>query len=207
MTVGLRTLVLNNQWQPVSLFPLYAIAAEDAITRHLTGSGYVVAWYDRPILTPSSVELKWPSVIVNPSSYTYAREVTLKKDSLFYRDHCKCVYCGDDLTLRSGRSNTITVDHYIPRGAGGSNSWDNVVASCARCNERKGDSLPGREWRPSRLPWKPSFAEMLSIRSKFPITVDDESWLQFLPKFADVTVRPPKSTRKRRRRKRMEAEH
>jgi 5-methylcytosine-specific restriction endonuclease McrA len=29
----------------------------------------------------------------------------------------------------------------IPRSKGGGSSWDNIVASCAPCNRRKGDAL------------------------------------------------------------------
>ena len=33
-------------------------------------------------------------------------------------------------------------DHVLPLSRGGGNSWENVVASCSPCNNRKGDRLP-----------------------------------------------------------------
>jgi 5-methylcytosine-specific restriction endonuclease McrA len=62
---------------------------------------------------------------------THRRKITRR--AVFARDNWTCQYCG-------ARSN-LTVDHVIPRSKGGGSSWDNIVASCAPCNRRKGDSL------------------------------------------------------------------
>ena len=32
----------------------------------------------------------------------------------------------------------LTMDHVYPKYLGGKKSWDNIVASCKRCNGRKG---------------------------------------------------------------------
>src|SRR6188472_1393109 len=50
------------------------------------------------------------------------------------RDGWQCQYCGARTSL--------TVDHVIPRSKGGGSDWENIVASCAPCNRRKGDRLP-----------------------------------------------------------------
>ena len=63
---------------------------------------------------------------------THRRKITRR--AVFARDDWTCQYCGS-------RSN-LTVDHVIPRSKGGGSSWDNIVASCAPCNRRKGDALP-----------------------------------------------------------------
>ena len=62
----------------------------------------------------------------------HRRKITRR--AVFARDSWTCQYCGS-------RSN-LTVDHVIPRSKGGLSSWENIVASCAPCNRRKGDSLP-----------------------------------------------------------------
>ena len=36
----------------------------------------------------------------------------------------------------------LTRDHILPLSRGGGNSWENVVASCSPCNNRKGNRLP-----------------------------------------------------------------
>jgi 5-methylcytosine-specific restriction endonuclease McrA len=50
------------------------------------------------------------------------------------RDGRVCGYCGSP----QGH----TVDHILPTSRGGKNSWVNTVASCDRCNQRKGDRTP-----------------------------------------------------------------
>lgn len=179
-----RTLVLNNQYLPLSLFPLYTIPAEDAIARYLNERCHVVAWYDHVIQTPSRSDLQWPSVIVNYNGNSFRKEVRLKKESLFYRDQCQCVYCGEPLTVKS-----LTYDHLHPRSKGGAHSWDNVVAACLSCNSEKDDST-GPSWKPKRKPWTPNFYEMIDIRKKYPLVVDDEQWVQFLPNWVgEIIVR------------------
>jgi 5-methylcytosine-specific restriction endonuclease McrA len=63
---------------------------------------------------------------------THRRKITRR--AVFARDRWTCQYCGS-------RTN-LTVDHVIPRSKGGLSSWENIVASCAPCNRRKGDMTP-----------------------------------------------------------------
>lgn len=175
-SVGLRTLVLNSDGMPVSVFPnLYTIPAEDAISRALNGSCVVVKEYDRRILTPSRDDLFWPSVIMNMNQFKYSEEIRLRANTLYYRDHGKCQYCGSDLTIHG-----VTFDHVVPRFLGGKHEWKNVVAACHSCNLRKGHKEPKGEWKPRTQPWEPNFFDLLKIRRNFPIVVDDDGWMDFL---------------------------
>jgi 5-methylcytosine-specific restriction endonuclease McrA len=63
---------------------------------------------------------------------THGRKITRR--AVFARDNWTCQYCGSHASL--------TVDHVVPRSKGGASSWDNIVASCAPCNRRKGNALP-----------------------------------------------------------------
>jgi 5-methylcytosine-specific restriction endonuclease McrA len=62
---------------------------------------------------------------------THRRKITRR--AVFARDGWECQYCG-------ARSN-LTVDHVVPRSKGGVTDWENIVASCAPCNRRKGDAM------------------------------------------------------------------
>ena len=73
---------------------------------------------------------------------THRRKITRR--AVFARDGWTCQYCG-------ARAN-LTVDHVIPRSKGGASTWDNIVASCAPCNRRKGDSLPAKVGMHPRQP-------------------------------------------------------
>src|SRR5579872_2575123 len=154
MSFNRRTLVLNSNYMPVSLWPLYAISANEAFVRYYTGSCQVVHWYDRKILTQNKKHnYYYPSVIVNPShKNVHKSEVKLKKLTLYYRDHCCCSHCGTDLTL-----NNMTYEHVVPKSKGGEHSWENVVAACQLCNSKKGDEEPIGRWAPKRKPYVPSY--------------------------------------------------
>ena len=67
----------------------------------------------------------------------HRRKITRK--AVLARDAWTCQYCGRQAT-------GLTVDHVIPRSRGGQSVWENIVASCAPCNRKKG-SLTPREAR------------------------------------------------------------
>jgi len=104
------------------------------------------------VLRSGSATLPKPLVIrlvryVRVPRDTHRRKITRR--AVFARDDWTCQYCG-------ARSN-LTVDHVIPRSKGGPSSWDNIVASCAPCNRRKGDHLPTQvDMHPRHVPKPPS---------------------------------------------------
>ncbi len=53
-----------------------------------------------------------------------------------------CYYCGIGLSLATGRPNTLTVDHIIPRCDGGATYMGNTVASCKTCNQARHQKKP-----------------------------------------------------------------
>jgi hypothetical protein len=179
----LKTLVLNANYMPKSVFPLYTINAKVAIERIIKGNAVSVYDYDRRILTPSHHDWYWPSVIANKNGFRYADRVKLKKETLFYRDHGVCVYCDEPLT-----PDTVSIEHVIPRSKGGQHVWENVAAACFDCNQKKADAPPTGPWVPKRKPYKPSFFQLLEIRKKYPIVVYDERWIQFLPNWTGEVI-------------------
>lgn len=57
----------------------------------------------------------------------------MKRQQIFERDECRCVYCGAG--EEDGRR--LSVDHVEPRALGGDNSSGNVVTACTECNAEK----------------------------------------------------------------------
>ncbi len=99
---------------------------------------------------------------------THRRKITRR--AVFARDGWACQYCGS-------RSN-LTVDHVIPRSKGGPSSWENIVASCAPCNRRKGDRLPKQAgMHPKRAPYVPRAEIFIQVASP---TIPP-AWRQYLP--------------------------
>lgn len=63
----------------------------------------------------------------------FRRRIPLNRRAVFARDAHRCQYCG---------TSAENLDHVIPRSRGGEHTWENVVASCRKCNTRKGDRTP-----------------------------------------------------------------
>ena len=51
----------------------------------------------------------------------------------------RCAYCAQRVEPEHA-----TIDHVIPRGRGGPNSWENRVMACQPCNEKKGQTSDQR---------------------------------------------------------------
>ncbi|ONM49687.1 HNH endonuclease [Nocardia donostiensis] len=71
------------------------------------------------------------------------------------RDENRCGYCAGPAR---------TVDHIRPRSRGGSNTWANLVACCARCNTVKADRTP--EEAGMRLLWEPKAPNPLAKKQR-----------------------------------------
>ena len=182
--IGLRTLVLNANYMPVSIFPLHTIPVEDAITRIFTGNMHSVFDYNRRIQHPT-LDLKWPAVVARNTGTRVRENVRFARDTVYYRDHGMCQYCEQPLDLKQ-----TTYDHVIPKSRGGEHTWENVVTSCKSCNNAKGNLMPRDIFVPRQQPFKPTYWQLLANRRKFPITVDHPSWVDFFGKWeAEIFVR------------------
>ena len=126
-----RVLVLNATYEPINV-----CSVRRAVVLLLKEKAELLE-RGRWELHSESSTLARPVVIRLVSYVRVPRDAHRRKitrRAVFARDGWACQYCGS-------RSN-LTVDHVIPRSKGGSSSWENIVASCAPCNRRKGDRLP-----------------------------------------------------------------
>jgi 5-methylcytosine-specific restriction endonuclease McrA len=160
-------LVLNATYEPINV-----CTVRRAVVLLLKDKAEVIEHADWE-LHSASTSLARP-VVIRLVSYvriprdTHRRKITRR--AVFARDNWTCQYCG-------ARSN-LTVDHVIPRSKGGTSNWDNIVASCAPCNRRKGD-LPLRQvgmqlLRPPRTPSPSVFIHVAS-------PTIPPAWVQYLP--------------------------
>ncbi len=62
-------------------------------------------------------------------------ELPFSKQNIFVRDEYTCQYCGKTHTR-------LTLDHVLPKSRGGDYSWENIVAACPECNQKKADRTP-----------------------------------------------------------------
>jgi 5-methylcytosine-specific restriction endonuclease McrA len=126
-----RVLVLNATFEPINVCSVRRAAV--LLLKDKAEMLEHAAWELRSEHTaiPRPVVIRLVTFVKVPRD-THRRKITRR--AVFARDAWTCQYCGS-------RSN-LTVDHVIPRSKGGASSWDNIVASCAPCNRRKGNSLP-----------------------------------------------------------------
>ena len=62
---------------------------------------------------------------------------SLSRKNILMRDRYTCQYC-----LRTLSSGDLTLDHVVPRSRAGESAWENLVACCHPCNNRKGSRTP-----------------------------------------------------------------
>jgi 5-methylcytosine-specific restriction endonuclease McrA len=138
-------LILN-----VNFEPLHVCNTKRALSLVFSGKAEIIL-NGRGMIRTSAASFEIPSVI--KLGYMVKRprlQVNLTKREILRRDNFTCQYCGK-------RSNTLTVDHVIPRRLGGQHIWTNVVAACPPCNRRKGGKSPEiAEMLLSRDPFEPS---------------------------------------------------
>ena len=130
--IGGRVLVLNATYEPI-----HVCSVRRAAVLLLKAKAEMLETGDR-VLHSERIQLDRPVVIRLVTYVRIPRDVHRRKitrKAVLARDAWTCQYCGSE---RSG----LTVDHVIPRSRGGESVWENIVASCAPCNRRKGNRLP-----------------------------------------------------------------
>lgn len=65
------------------------------------------------------------------------KKAKLTRENVFRRDKFCCQYCGIGLN-----ASNATLDHVLPVSRGGKDSWENLVASCKKCNTKKSNQTP-----------------------------------------------------------------
>jgi 5-methylcytosine-specific restriction endonuclease McrA len=103
------------------------------------------------------------------------RKIRYSRQKVFERDNYTCQYCGF-----LGNKKTLTLEHVIPKSKSGQNTYENTVASCLKCNNKKGSkSLKEMGWNLSKKPKMPSLREFIKSSYK----EDYEDYWHFFLKF------------------------
>ena len=153
--MGGRVLVLNATFEPINVCTVRRAVVlllkekAELLERGPTQLHSETSTLARPVVIRLVTYVKVPRD-------AHRRKITRR--AVFARDSWTCQYCGS-------RSN-LTVDHVIPRSKGGSSSWENIVASCAPCNRRKGDRTPGQAgMHPRHAPRSPRAEIFIHVAS------------------------------------------
>lgn len=123
-------LILN-----VNFEPLHVCDMRRAIALLMAGKAETIL-NGRGVIHSASAQFHLPSIIKLQYMVQRPRpRVSLSKREVLRRDNYTCQYCG-----RKGYH--LTIDHVVPRHAGGPHRWTNLVAACSTCNRRKGGRTP-----------------------------------------------------------------
>jgi 5-methylcytosine-specific restriction endonuclease McrA len=118
----------------------------------------------------TSMRFPWPSV-VRLRGYVRVpyRRILLSRKNVLRRDGQRCQYCGN--------RDSLTVDHVYPKSRGGPDTWENLVAACVPCNNRKGNRTPDEaNMKLRRRPFRPS--HVMFIRDY--VGSLEETWKPYL---------------------------
>lgn len=162
-------LVLNASYEPINI-----CAARRALVLVLKGvasteetSGLQVHSSRRTVRVPSVIRLLEYRRIPHQTR-------ALSRKNILMRDRYTCQYC-----LKIMPAGELTLDHVIPRSRAGESAWENLVACCHHCNNRKGSRTPeeagmklARQPRPFSLHTSRHLMRLLGK--------SDEQWRKYL---------------------------
>jgi 5-methylcytosine-specific restriction endonuclease McrA len=158
-----RALVLNASDSPLAVVP-----ARRAVVLVLKEKAEVVA-SNGLVFRSEYISMEAPSVVRLRRfvRIPYRPHAPLTRRAVFARDGWSCQYCG---------APAENLDHVVPRSRGGRHTWDNVVASCRRCNARKENRTPREAgFRLHRTPFAPTDGFRLTLGRLEP------GWELYLP--------------------------
>ena len=101
------------------------------------------------------------------------KELPFCRENILVRDEFVCQYCGKKFP-----ASELTLDHVFPKSRLGPDIWENIVACCKECNQKKADRTP-KEARMKllRRPYRPKDYLLFELK-KYPENIA-RYWRQF----------------------------
>jgi 5-methylcytosine-specific restriction endonuclease McrA len=165
------TLLLNANYEPISILPLSIIGWQHAIKLYFLDRVTILESYPDWTIRSEHLEINVPSVCVTKEYFNYKKSVKFSRANLYLRDLYTCQYCNEVFDHKD-----LTIDHVLPRAAGGKTNFENTVTACKPCNHAKGSKII----KPLRMPYKPDYYSLVNKWKDRDITVRCDSWYQYL---------------------------
>jgi 5-methylcytosine-specific restriction endonuclease McrA len=132
MCLNRLVLCINASYEPVNI-----VTARRAILLVCKGVA-VVEEVSQLAVRTSRISIPVPNVIRLARYRRVPRQNrAVSRKGILLRDGFTCQYCQSKLP-----AGDLTLDHVVPRSRGGLSTWENLVACCFRCNNRKSDRTP-----------------------------------------------------------------
>jgi 5-methylcytosine-specific restriction endonuclease McrA len=162
-------LVLNASYEPINI-----CAARRAIVLVLKGAA-TAEEHSHVVVRSAVHSMRLPSVIRLLGYRRIPHQArALSRKNILIRDRFTCQYC--QRTMPSGE---LTLDHVIPRSRSGETAWENLVACCHDCNNRKGSRTPEEASMRLARPPRP-FSLHTSRHLMRLLGKSDEQWQKYL---------------------------
>jgi 5-methylcytosine-specific restriction endonuclease McrA len=130
-----RCVVLNATYEPITI-----VSSKRALILFLEGKAMIVEEHPELVVRSPNQTFPVPTSIVLKhfvkGRMVFRTKALLTQRNLFIRDQYTCQYCGRNKPQLK-HSEFLTRDHVIPRHIGGKDCWENVVACCNSCNNKK----------------------------------------------------------------------
>ena len=125
----MKALKLDSTYRPIAV-----IDALEALVMCLIGKAKTIESYEGVVINSPTRSFSLPSVIVLNTIVKFKFTiVSCNRRNVVMRDRNICQYCGKTFTTEH-----LTMDHVLPKSRGGRNIWENLVAACRKCNQKKG---------------------------------------------------------------------
>lgn len=163
-----KVLVLNATYEPLNV-----VSVKRAVVLLLKDKAEIIEATEAR-LRAEHISVPVPSIIrlVAYVRLPHGMAVPMTRRTVLARDNYQCQYCG----CTPGKSN-LTLDHVLPRSRGGQNTWENIVAACRRCNQRKGCRTPDEANMQLRSkPGRPRYLALVLLRQGRA----SDSWLKYM---------------------------
>lgn len=130
-TMNKNVLVLNSTYEAIHICTL-----RRAIILVIKGVAVVEESLGMAIHSASQI-YQTPTVIrLIRYIWIPKKNVHLTRKNVVLRDKHICQYCGKEF-----KSEELTMDHIIPKSMSGQTTWENVVACCKACNNKKANRM------------------------------------------------------------------
>lgn len=139
---------------------LNTVSWQKAIKLMVKGKATVIKYAEVAVRTAEYVVVKIPAVmkLIKIIRTIYRTKVPFSKKHVMVRDGFICQYCG---TAKS-----LTIDHVIPVSRGGKSTFENCVAACKSCNNKKSNKLPSEvPMYLRKQPISPTIAEFTRLKA------------------------------------------
>ena len=116
-------LLLNSNYEPISVLPLSVIDWQHAIKLHFLDRVTILETYSDWKIHSEHLTIAVPSVVVLKEYFKYKKTIKFSRANLYLRDLYTCQYCGEVFEPKD-----LTIDHVIPKALGGKTNFENTVS-------------------------------------------------------------------------------